>query len=60
MCIRDRFGSTAETAEALRGAIKKARGKKRTAMEKAAEADLAQLDSGLMPEACLLYTSRCV
>ena len=40
------FGSTAETAEALRGAIKKARGKRRTAMEKATEADLAQLDSG--------------
>ena len=49
------FGSTAETAEALRGAIKKARGKKRTAMEKATEADLAQLDSGLMPEAMDKY-----
>ena len=49
------FGSTAETAEALREAIKKARGKKRTAMEKATEADLAQLDSGLMPEAMDKY-----
>ena len=49
------FGSTAETAEALRGAIKKARGKKRTAMEKATEADLTQLDSGLMPEAMDKY-----
>ena len=49
------FGSTAETAEALRGAIKKVRGKKRTAMEKATEADLAQLDSGLMPEAMDKY-----
>ena len=49
------FGNTAETAEALRGAIKKARGKKRTAMEKATEADLAQLDSGLMPEAMDKY-----
>ena len=41
------FGSTAETAEALRSAIKKARGKHRTALEKATEADLSQLDSGL-------------
>ena len=49
------FGNTAETAEALREAIKKARGKKRTAMEKATEADLAQLDSGLMPEAMDKY-----
>ena len=49
------FGSTAETAEALREAIKKARGKRRTAMEKATEADLAQLDSGLMPEAMDKY-----
>ena len=49
------FGSTAETAEALRSAIKKARGKRRTALEKAAEADLSQLDSGLMPEAMDKY-----
>ena len=40
------FGDTAETAEALRAAIKKARGRHRTALEKATEADLAQLDSG--------------
>ena len=37
---------TADTAEALRAAQKKARGKRRTALEKAMEADLAQLDSG--------------
>ena len=49
------FGSTAETAEALRDAIKKARGKHRTALEKATEADLSQLDSGLMPEAMDKY-----
>ena len=40
------FGSTEETAEALRAAVKKARGKHRTALEKATEADLSQLDSG--------------
>ena len=49
------FGSIAETAEALRDAIKKARGKHRTALEKATEADLSQLDSGLMPEAMDKY-----
>ena len=49
------FGSTAETAEALRDTIKKARGKHRTALEKATEADLSQLDSGLMPEAMDKY-----
>ena len=49
------FGDTAETAEALRAAIKKARGRHRTALEKATEADLAQLDSGLMPEAMDKY-----
>ena len=49
------FGSAAETAEALRSAIKKARGKHRTALEKATEADLSQLDSGLMPEAMDKY-----
>lgn len=49
------FGDTAETAEALRAAIKKARGRHRTALEKAMEADLAQLDSGLMPEAMDKY-----
>ena len=45
----------AKTAEALRSAIKKARGKHRTALEKATEADLSQLDSGLMPEAMDKY-----
>ena len=49
------FGSTAETAEALRDTIKKARGKHRAALEKATEADLSQLDSGLMPEAMDKY-----
>ena len=49
------FGSTADTAEALRAAQKKARGKHRTALEKAMEADLSQLDSGLMPEAMDKY-----
>ena len=49
------FGSTADTAEALRTAQKKARGKHRAALEKAMEADLSQLDSGLMPEAMDKY-----
>lgn len=49
------FGDTAETAEALRAAQKKARGKRRTALEKAMEADLTQLDGGLMPEAMDKY-----
>ena len=49
------FGSTADTAEALRAAQKKARGKHRTTLEKAMEADLSQLDSGLMPEAMDKY-----
>ena len=49
------FGSTEETAEALRAAVKKARGKHRTVLEKATEADLSQLDSGLMPEAMDKY-----
>ncbi len=49
------FGNTAQTADALRAAIKKARGKRRVALEKAMEADLAQLDSGLMPEAMDKY-----
>ena len=49
------FGSAADTAEALRAAQKKARGKHRTALEKAMEADLSQLDSGLMPEAMDKY-----
>ena len=49
------FGSTADTAEALRAAQKNARGKRRTALEKAMESDLAQLDSGVMPEAMDKY-----
>ena len=49
------FGNTVQTAEALRDAWKKARGKHRAALEKAMEADLAQLDSGLMPEAMDKY-----
>ncbi|MGN0707273.1 MAG: transcription-repair coupling factor [Faecalibacterium sp.] len=49
------FGSTAETADALRAAQKKARGKRRTAMEAAMSADLAQLDGGIMPEAMDKY-----
>ena len=49
------FGDTTETAEALRAAVKKARGKHRAALEKAMEADLSQLDSGLMPEAMDKY-----
>ena len=49
------FGSTADTAEALRAAQKKARGKRRTALERAMESDLAQLDSGVMPEAMDKY-----
>ena len=49
------FGNTVQTAEALRDARKKARGKHRAALEKAMEADLAQLDSGLMPEAMDKY-----
>ena len=49
------FGDTAQTAEALREAQKKARGKRRTALEQAMAADLAQLDAGQMPEAMDKY-----
>lgn len=49
------FGDTAQTAEALRAAQKKARGKRRTALEAAMAADLAQLDTGVMPEAMDKY-----
>ena len=49
------FGSCAETADALRAAVKKARGKRRAALEKAMAPDLAQLDAGLMPEAMDKY-----
>ena len=49
------FGDPAQTAEALRAAHKKARGKRRTAMEAAMAPDLAQLDAGLMPAALDKY-----
>lgn len=49
------FGDTAQTAEALREAQKNARGKRRTALEQAMAADLAQLDAGQMPEAMDKY-----
>ena len=51
----DGIKSAEEHAEALRAAQKKARGKRRTALEKAMESDLAQLDSGVMPEAMDKY-----
>ena len=44
------FGSTAETAEALRSAIKKARGKRRTALEKATDADTCAVMLELVQE----------
>ena len=43
------FGDTAETAARLRGAISKAKGPRREALENAAAADLAALDAGTMP-----------
>ena len=49
------FGSCEETAAALREAVKKARGKHRTALETAMAPDLAQLDAGQMPEAMDKY-----
>ena len=49
------FGSCEETAAALREAVKKARGKHRTALETAIAPDLAQLDAGQMPEAMDKY-----
>ena len=49
------FGSCEETAAALREAVKKARGKHRTALETAMTPDLAQLDAGQMPEAMDKY-----
>ena len=49
------FGDAATTAEALRAAQKKARGKHRAALEAAMSADLAQLDSGCVPEAMDKY-----
>jgi transcription-repair coupling factor (superfamily II helicase) len=49
------FGDTAQTAASLRAAQKAARGKRRTALETAMAADLAQLDAGVMPEAMDKY-----
>ena len=43
------FGSPAEAAELLRAFIKKARGKKRTALEACLAPELAQLDGGALP-----------
>ena len=55
-CAREvLFGDAAETAAALRSALAAAKGQKRKALEKAMEADLAQLDSGLVPEALDKY-----
>lgn len=49
------FGDAAETAAALRSALAKARGAKKTALERAMAPDLAQLDAGLLPEALDKY-----
>ena len=49
------FGDAAATAQALREAAAKARGKKKTALEQAMAADLAQLDTGIVPEAMDKY-----
>ena len=49
------FGSCEETAAALRAALKKARGRRRAALEAAMAPDLAQLDAGQMPEAMDKY-----
>ncbi len=51
------FGNTAQTAEALRAAQanSKAKGKRKTAFHAAMQADLAMLDSGVMPEAMDKY-----
>ena len=49
------FGSCEETAAALRAAVKKARGRRRAALEAAMAPDLAQLDAGQMPEAMDKY-----
>ena len=43
------FGLPGEAAELIRAAIKKARGKRRTALESCTAGDLAQLDGGAMP-----------
>ena len=49
------FGDAAETAAALRSALAARKGRQAEAMEKAMEADLAQLDAGLVPEALDKY-----
>ena len=49
------FGDAAETAAALRSALAARKGRQAQAMEKAMEADLAQLDAGLVPEALDKY-----
>ena len=49
------FGDAAETAAALRSALAAQKGRRAGAMEKAMEADLAQLDAGLVPEALDKY-----
>ena len=49
------FGDAAETAAALRSALAAQKGRRASAMEKAMEADLAQLDAGLVPEALDKY-----
>ena len=43
------FGLPGEAAELIRATIKKARGKRRTALESCTASDLAQLDGGAMP-----------
>ena len=43
------FGLPGEAAELIRAVIKKARGKRRTALESCTASDLAQLDGGAMP-----------
>ena len=43
------FGQPADAAEKIRSYIKKARGRRRTALETCTAADLAQLDGGVMP-----------
>ena len=43
------FGQPADAAENIRSYIKKARGRRRTALETCTAADLAQLDGGAMP-----------
>ncbi len=49
------FGDAAETAAALRSTLGKQTGRKAQAMEQAMQADLAQLDAGIVPEALDKY-----